>query len=151
MKNNLLIILLFSTLHIMGQKNASDLELITTAVENYFYGYIERDGAKLEKAFDLENGTMKVLRKEENGTEWVENMWFKDIIPGWSAREKLSDADLANCDLEILSIDAIDNEIASVKIRMKVVETTYIDMLQLHRLDSEWKITNKCFIVEEKE
>ena len=132
---------------VMAQDKSTDLEMINTTIENYFYGYIERDGNKLEQAFDLQNGAMKLTRKHEDGTSYVDNIPFKELVPKWASREKLSEAEIENCSLKILNVDAVDGNIASAKISMQVGETTYIDILSLHNIDGQWKIVNKIFTI----
>ncbi|MBT8257024.1 MAG: nuclear transport factor 2 family protein [Bacteroidia bacterium] len=145
--NRLIIPILFFSLGISAQEKSNDLELITETIENYFYGYVERDGDRLHKAFDLDNGAMKLARKADDGTQYVANIPFKDLVPNWANKEKLSEAELKDCALKILSVDAVDGKIASAKISMKVGETTYIDILSMHKLSDQWKIVNKIFVV----
>ena len=132
---------------VSAQEKSNDLKLITSTIENYFYGYIERDGDRLKQAFDLQNGAMKLPRKADDGTGYIANIPFKDLVQSWASKDKLSDTELKNCALKILNVDAVDGKIASAKISMKVVETTYIDILSLQKIDDEWKIVNKIFVV----
>lgn len=137
------------TLSISAQEKSEDIALITTTLENYFDGYIQRDSALLHKAFDMDNGTMKVKGTDIKGIEIVENSYFRDLIPKWASREKLSEEIIIDSALEIQNIDVVDGKIGSAKISMKVGETTYIDILSLQKINRDWKITNKIFIVEE--
>ncbi len=130
-----------------AQQKSEDTALITSTIENYFYGYIQRDADLLHKAFDMENGAMKVPVTNEQGMQTVENNYFKELIPKWASREKLPEAVLSESELNILAIDIVDGEISSAKISMKVGETTYIDILSLQKINQEWKITNKIFVV----
>ncbi len=90
---------LFLALPGFSQENADDLAMVKTSVENYFQGYIHRDQARLERAFDTENGTMKLPSTNEAGEEEFENGYFKEIIPKWGSREKLSKEVLAKAKL----------------------------------------------------
>ena len=135
------------TLTLNAQEKSEDIALITSTIENYFNGYVHRDASLLNTAFDTENGAMKVLTKSEDGNESVENNYFKELIPKWASREKLSPAVLENCALDILSIDVVNSKIASAKISMKVDDTTYIDILSLQKMNQNWKIINKIFVV----
>ncbi len=142
---------LLLTISLSAQQKQNDRELITKTIENYFYGYIERDGTKLEKAFDQENGAMKFARKTEEGKELITNIPFSELVRKWSSREKMPESDLKNCTLKILNIDAVGDQIASAKISMKVVETTYIDILSLYKFNGTWKIVNKVYVIENKD
>lgn len=129
-----------------GQEKADDLAAVKTSVENYFQGYIHRDQARLELAFDTENGTMKLPATTEAGEEGFENGYFKDIIPKWGSREKLPKEVLAQAKLEVHSIDVVSAKMAVAVIRMEVGDKIYIDVLSLQKMNAQWKITNKMYI-----
>lgn len=129
-----------------AQQKQSESALVISAVENYFYGYIERDEAKLNKAFDIENGTMKIPVRTESGISSYSNSYFKEIIPKWGNRAKLSQTELADCHLTIISMALESDQMATVKMKMEVGDKTYIDILSLQKVKNNWKITNKMFI-----
>jgi hypothetical protein len=130
-----------------SQEKATAINYIQQTIQNYYDGYIERDLSKLNLAFDTENGTMKIPITENNKTIGFKNAYFKDLMPIWGNREKLSEEILENCALQILNIDVVDTKIASVKISMKVDSVTYIDILSLQKINGVWKITNKIYVV----
>jgi len=143
----LTIVLLITSFPLFSQVTHSDTQLIISTIENYFNGYIERDSHQLNKAFDTQNGTMKVPTKTKDGKVNFENKYFSDIIPKWSSRERLSPSILDNCSLEILNVDIIEGRMSTAKINMKVDNTTYIDVLSLQKINQEWKITNKMYVI----
>lgn len=151
MKNLLLIFtILFSCLTNSQEKvRNNSLVNIHKTITNYYQGYIYRDINKLNKAFDTVNGTMKVPVIENEKIIGFKNVYFKDLMPIWGNREKLNPKVLENCSLEILTIDIVDNKIASAKISMKVDKTTYIDILSLQKINDDWKITNKIYVSKE--
>ena len=101
----LFLVLILNILLISAQED--DLANIKLTVTNYYDGYVERDSVKLYAAFDADNGTMKVPVKNEDGQWLYENRYFKEILPVWSNREKLSDEVLNTCKLTIHSIEMI--------------------------------------------
>lgn len=123
--------------------------LIKTTIENYYNGYINRDFLLLEKAFDPQNGTMKVSILKDEKIIGFQNHFFKDLIQKWSSREELSDDVLKNYASTILNIDIVEQKMASAKINMKVDTTSYIDILSLQKIAGDWKITNKTFVIKE--
>lgn len=131
-------------------QNQSDIEAITKTITNYYEGYIERDINKLNKAFDTDHGTMKVPVDDNDHSKGFRNRYFGEILPKWGNREKLDEQTLANCKLEILNIDIEYSKIASGKMLMKVGDITYIDILSLHKIGGQWKITNKIYHVANK-
>jgi hypothetical protein len=130
-----------------AQNKDNDSELITSTIQNYFDGYIERDIDKLNTAFDTQNGTMKVPVVKNGEIVAFENKYFKELMPIWGTREQLSAAVLKKCALEILNIDVDRSKIATAKISMKVDDTIYIDILSLQKINNVWKITNKIYHV----
>jgi len=129
-----------------AQTNFNEINSIQETVENYFYGYVERNNERLVKAFDIENGTMKLPKKSKDGKIKFENGYFKDIIPRWSSRAKLSQEERDNCALEIQNIDVVNGKIATAKLKMTIGKTIYLDILSLQKINEVWKITNKMFI-----
>jgi hypothetical protein len=148
-KNSLIIFLLFFSFSTFSQDKKNEIDLIKTTIENYYNGYINRDFMLLEKAFDHQNGTMKVPILKDEKIIGFQNHFFKDLIQKWSSREKLSDDVLKKCALTILNIDIVEQKMASAKINMKVDTITYIDILSLQKIAGDWKITNKIFVIEE--
>ena len=138
--------ILLSPMVVLAQETKDDLTLVKESVENYFEGYIHRDLARLELAFDTENGTMKLPTKSDAGEEGFENGLFKEIVPKWAGREKLSKEVLEQSKLEFQSINVVSPELAVVVIRMQVGDQVYIDVLSLQQINAQWKITNKMYI-----
>ena len=148
-KNSLIIFLLFFSFSTFSQDKKNEVGLIKTTIENYYNGYMNRDFLLLEKAFDPQNGTMKVPILKDEKIIGFQNHFFKDLIQKWSSREKLSDDVLKNCAFTILNIDIVEQKMASAKINMKLDTITYIDILSLQKIAGDWKITNKIFVIEE--
>lgn len=148
-KNSLIIFLLFFSFSTFSQDKKNEVGLIKTTIENYYNGYMNRDFLLLEKAFDPQNGTMKVPILKDEKIIGFQNHFFKDLIQKWSSREKLSDDVLKKCALTILNIDIVEQKMASAKINMKVDTITYIDILSLQKIAGDWKITNKTFVIKE--
>ncbi len=140
---------LMFTIATIAQEKNNEIALITETIENYFNGYMQSDEEMLMQAFDTENGAMKVLSSKDEGNAKAENIPFKDLVQRWSSREKFSQEILKNSSLEIIEIDEVDGKIASARIRMKVGDTIYIDILSLQKFNEMWKITNKIFLVVE--
>jgi hypothetical protein len=148
LKNLLFYFLLICSLSLISQEKKAVLQEIQSTIQNYYDGYIERDLNKLNKAFDTENGTMKVPVIENDVVTGYKNSFFKDLTPIWGSRKKIPKEVLANCALEILNIDVVYKKIASAKISMKLDTITYIDILSLQKISGIWKITNKIYVVE---
>lgn len=144
-----MLIVLFLTISFttISQEKKNVLQILQTTIQNYYDGYIYRDIDKLNKAFDTKNGTMKIPIKEDDKVVGFKNAYFKDLMPIWGNRKKLSKEVLQNCALTILNIDIVDDKIASAKISMKVDKITYIDILSLEIINDHWKITNKIYTV----
>ena len=144
MKKAITIIMFLSAFTMYCQ---DETKAVKSTIQNYYDGYIDRDIKKLNKAFDLENGTMKVPILKDEKVIGFNNLYFKDLVLKWGNRKKLSPEILQNCGLKILSIDIVDDKIASAKISMKVDTITYIDILSIQKIKGKWKITNKIYSV----
>ena len=144
MRKAITIIMFLSAFTMYGQ---DETKAVKSTIQNYYDGYIDRDIKKLNKAFDLENGTMKVPIIKDEKVIGFNNLYFKDLVLKWGNRKKLSPEILQKCGLKILSIDIVDDKIASAKISMKVDAITYIDILSIQKIKGKWKITNKIYSV----
>lgn len=145
-KSCLFLILVFVTV-VSCTEQSAERESIEKTIKNYYDGYIFRDINKLNKAFDLENGTMKVPITKAKQVIGFKNRYFKEVVPKWGNRAKLTEKTLQNCALEIVAVAVVDNQIANAKIIMKVDSITYVDVLALHKIQGNWKITNKMYTV----
>jgi hypothetical protein len=85
-KTRLLVIMLIISLPVISQSKTDDFTLISTTIQNYYNGYIERDIDKLSTAFDTEYGTMEVPVDDKNSSKGYKNVYFKDLIPKWGNR-----------------------------------------------------------------
>jgi hypothetical protein len=132
----------------VSQEKDDDLQNIITIIENYYNGYIYRNYSLLEKAFDTENGTMKVPILKDEKIIGYQNNFFKDLIQKWASREKLTEEIIKKCKLTILNIDTVNAQMASAKISMKLESITYVDILSIQKIDGNWKITNKIYVVK---
>lgn len=141
--------LFVASLNGLAQEKATTVDAIQETIQNYYDGYIFRDFEKLKKAFDLENGTMKVPELQDKKVVGFKNRYFKEVVPKWGNRKKLPQETLQNCKLTILNMDIVDDNIASAEISMKVDTVTYIDILSLQKIENTWKITNKIYVVRQ--
>ena len=92
-------LILFSLI-LYAQGQAKEETLITETIENYYYGYLYGDSDKFNKAFDMENGAMKVVSRADSGQEVVDNIYFTDLIPRWVSREKFDKKTTDNSSLK---------------------------------------------------
>lgn len=146
MKNFVLFLLFVIPAMSKAQSGQDDLLLVKTTVENYFYGYVDRNIVQLNAAFDTTNGTMKIPYQSEEGKEGFKNGSFSEIVKKWGSRKPLSAEDRKACTLEIQDIDVVDGKLATARLKMKVVDKVYLDILSLQKMNGQWKITNKMYI-----
>jgi Putative lumazine-binding len=48
---------------------------------------------------------------------------------------------------EVVSVDQISPDMATAKVRVRIGQTCFLDLLVLHRIDGKWLITSKGFHV----
>ena len=67
LKTYISITLMIVSFSLSAQEKSNELDQIKSTIENYFDGYVERDGEKLNKAFSSEKLTSESLKdKGEN-------------------------------------------------------------------------------------
>ncbi len=49
---------------------------------------------------------------------------------------------------EIIRVEEISPEMAAAKVRVRIGQTCFLDLLVLHRIDGKWLVTSKGFCVE---
>lgn len=122
---------------------ASDKLAINTAVSDYFQGQGEASKERLFRAFSAEHATMVGVVKDAEGKEVIKS--WKDmtsVLNKWAANENPVGA---NRDGEVLSMNIVDGRLAVVLFR---ASDRFYDALTLSKLDNEWKIIGKSYILQ---
>ena len=124
------------TTNIYTQK--SDYELVSETVSFYLDGGTNNDFETLKKAFH-ETATMKFVGdeyKEVNALAFFK----KGMKPGPPQNRKTR---IANID--------ISGHAANAKLEIEYPTFTFIDYMNLLKIDGEWKVVNKIFYKRVKE
>ena len=124
------------TTNIYAQK--SDYELVSETVSYYLDGGTNNDFETLKKAFH-ETATMKFVGdeyKEVNALAFFK----KGMKPGPPQNRKTR---IANID--------ISGHAANAKLEIEYPTFTFIDYMNLLKIDGEWKVVNKIFYKRVKE
>lgn len=123
-------------------KNASDLELISQTVQDYFDGMYYRDIGRLRKAFHpkaylfgYRNGECLHI----SGEEWF-HMAESRPVPAESGEEY---------DMQLVSTD-VTGAVATVKVTDLYQGMRFTDYLTLLKSDESWLIINKAFPIDPK-
>ena len=122
---------------------ASDKVAIEAAVYDYFQGQGEASKTRLFRAFSADNATMVGVVKDDNGKEIIKS-WkdMNSVLNKWAANKKPVGG---NRDGEILSLNVVDDRLAVVLFR---AENRFYDALTLAKLNNEWKIIGKSYILQ---
>jgi len=113
---------------------------IREVVDLYFKGVVEADRTALERAWD-KNAHMKHVKVTRDGIEAVHVVPI-DVAFEWWTRVK------ANTSMgKVLSLDIVDGKMAMVKFEFHYNQLKYIDYLSLYKVNGEWKIVNKTFVL----
>jgi len=123
---------LFS-LGIMGMVNAqSDYELIEQTLGYYMEGGSNRDFSTLKKAFH-ETATMKYITeegyKEVNALEFFSGMKTGDRV---NRKNRIAEI-------------TVSGHAANAWLELEYPDFTFVDFMNLLKIDGEWKIVNKIF------
>lgn len=129
-----------------GHKNktkSEDKQAIEAAVFDYFHGQGEASRERLFRAFDADNASMVGVTREQDGSEAVRS-WkdMSEVLSRWAANENPPGGDR---DGEIMSMDIVDDRIAVVMFRSA---DRFYDALTLGKVNGEWKIIAKAFILQ---
>lgn len=116
-------------------QTSNDRELISETIKLYFDGMLQRDKAKLEKAFIPE--ARLIGYRGENFTLTTFETWAEATSKG----EARNPAEYKN---EIVSI-RVQGNAASVETELYWPGIYYYDFLTLMKIDGEWKIVNKSW------
>ncbi|MBO1254422.1 nuclear transport factor 2 family protein [Alteromonas sp. 5E99-2] len=122
---------------------ASDKVAIEAAVNDYFQGQGEASKERLFRAFAAENATMVGVVKDEQGKDVIKS--WKDmttVLNHWSSNENPAGG---NLDGEIISLNVVDDRLAVVLFRST---TRFYDALTLAKVNDEWKIIGKSYILQ---
>lgn len=127
-----LFLCLFS-LGIMGMANAqSDYELIEQTLGYYMEGGSNRDFNTLKKAFH-ETATMKYITeegyKEVNALEFFSGMKTGDRV---NRKNRIAEI-------------TVSGHAANARLELEYPDFTFVDFMNLLKIDGEWKIVNKIF------
>lgn len=110
--------------------------------ENYLGGQIIGSAAIIQSAFD-KNAVM--LRGNNNSKDKVKLTRWLDmhsLVAEWA---KVPNPNLNIDDVELLSLDVIDERLATAQIRM---QNRVYEVLNLVKVDGNWLIASKVYIVQ---
>ena len=115
---------------------------IEAVVYDYFDGQTEGSAERLNRAFHEDSAMFGVITNDE-GEEFL-NVWpeMGDVLSAWSSNPN---PEAAPRDGEILSVQVTDDRIATVHFR---AADRFYDTLTLVKIDGEWKIAAKVFVVQ---
>jgi len=132
----------FFSLNAQAEK-ATDKVAIEVAVNDYFQGQGEASQTRLFRAFAADHATMVGVVKDDNGKEIIKS-WkdMSSVLNKWASNKKPVGG---NRDGEIISMNIVDDRLAVVLFRST---TRFYDALTLAKLNNEWKIIGKSYILQ---
>lgn len=120
-------------------------EGIREAIDHYFKGAELTSAEHFEQAFAVEAADMTFVRADrETGVESVRRVPIADAIQGWTrnpAGETWG---------KITDIQVLDDRLAHVTLDILWRGVIYTDVMAVYRVNDEWKIVNKTFVVKER-
>ena len=128
-----LTLLLFLAGMYAGSAQESDYQLVAQTVNYYLEGGTNNDFNTLKKAFH-ETATMKYITKE--GYKEVNALEF---FSGMDASKPKSNRKTRIADI------TISGHAANARLEIEYADFSFIDFMNLLKIDGEWKIVNKIF------
>lgn len=151
-RNKLVLTLVAASLTLTSQfvdaKSVASKEyqaVIDTAL-NYFHGAAKGDQELLAKAFDMEDGHIKMLREDKaTGKQSIKTVTLKEFA-GYFKQETKD-----TWEADVLSVDIVDDKMAMVKLNFETSKTHYIDYLVMYKREQGWRIINKTYVANKKD
>lgn len=113
---------------------------IRQVVMDYFWGRQNGDSAQMGRAFDLDNGHFKMVRRSPEGDEI--RVFTLAEFAGWAN----GPLDAPNQG-RIVMVDIVEDQMAFVKFELKGEARTFIDYFTLYKTNNTWSIINKTSAV----
>ncbi|WP_298754129.1 nuclear transport factor 2 family protein [uncultured Psychroserpens sp.] len=133
MKTSIISLLLCLSMSTITLAQDSEYKLVEQTVSYYLDGGTNNDFDTLKKAFH-ENATMKYIRngeyKEVNALEFFK----KAVKPGPSQDRKTR-----------IAYINITGNVANAKLEIDYEKFSFIDYMNLIKIDGEWKVVSKIF------
>ena len=122
-----------------GTGTSADYASVHAVIDSYFEGARTATSAPFEKAWELENGRI-VLVRQKDGVDGVVSVPIRDAIKRWTSKPAEESWG------KVLSIDIVDGRMAAAIVEMLYRGHVYIDLLSLYKINGDWKIVNKTFV-----
>lgn len=116
---------------------------IAAVIRDYYEGITLSDRTKMERAFETSAATMVSVIRQKDDPSSVTLRTQKDINKSIDRWTKKGSAEDLGSGFDILSITALDNQLASVALRYG--DCCY-DMLVLADVNGSWKIIAKTYL-----
>lgn len=120
-----------------------DKAAVEAAVFDYFHGQGEASAERLQRAFADDHASMVGVVEDDAGNP-VLRSWkdMSQVLDNWAANDNPPGG---GRDGEILSMEMVDGRLAVVLFRSA---DRFYDALTLAKVDGEWKIVAKAFVVQ---
>ena len=117
-----------------------DIDGIKKVIEAYFDAGYASSGAGMAEVF---HDCAHLYMRDKDGSliDWDKN-FFVNLVNGESQGKDGPDYPRYN---EILAIDFVDENTAVARVKVRVAETLYTDILCFLRLGGKWQIISKVF------
>ena len=118
----------------------NDYELIQKTIFDYFEGYVSKNRALLESAFETEIANMMGYWQVADGSYELFSTPITELIDKWTSPE-FEPFEFA--EREIISVHIFSDQGATAVFDCG---GRFLDAFQLVKRNSEWKIVNKFFV-----
>ena len=126
-----------------SEEKDPDKAAIEAAVYDYFHGQGEASEERLFRAFAADHASMVGVVKNDNDEEELKS-WkdMSEVLTNWASNDNPPGTEREG---EILNIQITDGRIATAHFRSA---DRFYDVLTLAKLDGEWKIIAKAFVLQ---
>lgn len=124
---------------------SEEYQAVIDTAYSYFKGVTTADRTLMERAFDLEYGHLKWVKKDDETDEEIVR-----VVPLEEFAAYFKEAQTETWKAKILSVDIVDDRMAMVKLDFDTPKVHYIDYLVMYKREAGWRIINKTFVANDK-
>ncbi len=120
-------------------KANAEMLAVRTTIQQHLDGITEGNAKKLEAVWDA-HAQVRFIGKDKWGKDMVQVAPAKQLIKKWTAKPSPKNQGV------IMSVDVVNNTMASAKVSLTWNGTKLIDYLTLMKTNGQWRIVGKAFV-----
>lgn len=121
-----------------------EVHAVRKAIQQHFDGITKGDAKMLNAVWD-KDAQVRFIGVDKWGKDVVQTTPVSKLIKQWTAKPAPDSKGV------IMSVDVVNDRMASAKVALKWQGATLIDYLTLMKANGQWRIVNKAFVAADPE